>query len=114
MSGEPVHLPDDRWRNICRIILEKPDFEDVKIQMKDLVDGKVKSMSKISRYYFYDERIKARHWSGASFHDIFVDRDAFDFEVNRALKYSKKDGLDSESTDEWFAMRLQELGRLFR
>lgn len=66
---------DEEWKIVTGILFAKPDFKDVQSEMKRLFGNKTaKRMTNIAKYYFFDERTKARQKTGIPFHTIIEDK----------------------------------------
>ena len=82
---------DEEWKTVTGILFAKPEWEDVKNEMVRLHSKKEgKRMTNISKYYFFEERTKARQRTGIPFHKIIEDKDTYNHIVAMTLRYFPK------------------------
>ena len=94
-------------------IFRKPEWEAVAEEMRGLLNGKRRTMHRISRLYFYDERTKARGMNGRPFYSVMENDEDFRKAYELAWRYLSCD-YDEAKPIESMAAMMAGFGRLFR
>lgn len=88
-----VNLTSEEMNRLRAEIFKKPAFEDVADEMRNLVSGKIITMPKMNKYYFFEERTKAvagGHECDSPFYAIVESDDHFKFVYAQTRRYFEK------------------------
>lgn len=107
---------EEEWKWVVEAVFKKPDFKKVVAEMKGLHDGTKNrgaktAMANVSKWYFFDERTKAKAGVRA-FHDIMDSKEAYDECAELAYRYFNKK-LVVMPFEKWIVKYVHDVGRLF-